>query len=97
MHFLALKDSFELKIQDHFRIELLELHYAPYSFGSGMAAYQIGGRVFKMVFDGRENYLECLISAPHEAYEDANWTIVFSGQPSDFLENGIADLKKKLI
>ncbi len=93
INYLELKDRFETELQHDLQFELLELHYAPYSFGSGMTAYRIKGRVFKIIFDGRDNLVEFMISAPHEKYNTANWTIIFTGTPNDFMDKGIPALK----
>lgn len=46
--FFDIVSRFELQIQESFQIELLELHYIPYSFGFGFVVYK------------RENYKYCL-------------------------------------
>lgn len=91
--YLELKDRFEKQLKDDFQFELLELHYAPYSFGSGMTAYRIKGRIFKIIFDGKDNLVEFMVSASHDKYTNANWTTIFTGSPMDFIDKGTTELK----
>lgn len=88
--FLELKEQFESKLTEKF--ELLELNYAPYSFGSGLTAYRIRGRIVKIIYDGRANKVELLVSANHEKYPHTSWTTIFTGHPTDFIDNGILKL-----
>ena len=94
--FLELKDRFETQLKDYFKFELLELQYTPYAFGSGMTAYRIKGRVVKIIFDGRDNLVEFMVSASHEKYSRANWTTIFAGTPIDFVDKGVTELKNIL-
>jgi hypothetical protein len=48
MNFLELKEQFENKLKSDFKFELLDLHYSPYAFGSGMKFYRIKGRIIKV-------------------------------------------------
>ena len=82
MNFLELKNQFEHKLKDNF--ELLELHYAPYAFGSGMVAYRIKGQNVKLIYDGKDDQIEFLISVKHDKYSNASWTTHFTGNPTDF-------------
>jgi len=93
INYLELKYRFEAQIKDDFQFELLELHYTPYSFGSGMTAYRIAGRVFKIIFDGKDNLVEFMVSASHDKYIRANWTTIFTGSPMDFIDKGTTELK----
>ncbi len=95
-NYLELKGKFEAQLSADLKFELLELHYAPYSFGSGMTAYRIKGRVVKIIFDGKDNIIELLISAKHLKYPSSGWTTIFSGTPTDFLDNGLTELKTSL-
>lgn len=90
MDFLELKKQFENKIKSDF--ELLELHYVPYSFGSGMTAYKIKGKFIKVIYDGKDDHVELLISAKHDNYTNATWTPLYSGISSDFIEYGVLKL-----
>jgi len=92
MNFLVLKEQFENKLKDNFKFELLELHYAPYAFGSGLTAYRITGRNVKVIYDGKENQVQLLISANHDKYANASWTTFFAGTPNDLIENGLDKL-----
>ena len=93
INYLELKDSFEEQLKADFQFELLELHYAPYSFGSGMTAYRIKGRIFKIIFDGKDNLVEFMVSASHDKYTNAKWTTIFTGSPMDFIDKGTTQLK----
>ena len=93
MNFLELKEQFENKLKGNFIFELLELHYAPYDFGSGLTAYRITGRNVKVIYDGKENQVQFLVSSNHDKYAKATWTTIFTGTPTDFIQNGVAKLK----
>jgi len=90
MDFLELKEQFETKLAGNF--ELLEFHYIPYSFGSGLTAYRIRGRIVKIIYDGKDNQVELVVSANHDKYPDASWTTIFTGHPADFIDKGISKL-----
>ena len=92
MNFLELKELFESKLKDDLKFELLDLHYSPYSFGSGMTVYRIKGHIIKVMYDGRDNEIELISSKPHDKYPNASWTTILTGSPSDFIESGIAKL-----
>ena len=94
--YLELKGQFEAQLSADLKFELLELHYAPFSFGSGMTAYRINGRAVKIIFDGKDNIIELLISAKHLKYPSSGWTAIFSGTPTDFLGKGLTELKTSL-
>ena len=87
---LEFKDQLENKISNDF--ELLELHHAPYSFGSGMMAYRIKGQIVKVVYDGKDDQVELMVSEKHARYPDASWTTIFAGLPTDFIANGLTVL-----
>ena len=95
--FLELKGQFEAQLSADLKFELLELHYAPFSFGSGMAAYRIKGRMVKIIFDGKDNKIKLLISAKHLKYPSSTWATIFSGTPTDFLDNGLTELNTFLV
>jgi hypothetical protein len=94
MDFLELRQQFEKNVKHDF--ELLELHYAPYSFGSGMTAYRIKGKIIKVAYDGRDDQVELLISAKHDKYSNASWTTILTGNPTDLINKGIPELKNIL-
>jgi len=96
INYLEIKELFEAQFQDELQFEVLEHHYAPYSFGSGMTAYRIKGRIFKIIFDVKDNLLEFMVSASHEKYSSSNWITIFAGKPTDFLNNGITLLNESL-
>ncbi len=93
MTFLELKEQFENKLTSQYKLELLELHFAPYSFGSGMAAYRIKGRIAKIIYDGRDNEVQLFISSLHDKYPNSSWTTIFTGIPTYFIENGVTTLE----
>lgn len=90
MNFLELKEQFENKINDAF--ELLELHYAPYAFGSGMVVYRVKGQIIKVVYDGRDDYIELFVSSQHDKYANASWTTIYTVNMTDFLDAGLEKL-----
>jgi hypothetical protein len=90
MDFLELKEKFENKLKSDF--ELLELHFAPYAFGSGMTAYRVKGQIIKVIYDGKDDQVELFISAKHDKYSNASWTTIYTGEPIDFIENGLIKL-----
>ena len=94
--FLELKDQIELQLKNDFKFELLEIQYAPYAFGNGMIAYRIKGRVVKIIYNGRDNQIELMVSAHHVKYDRAELTTVFWCLPTDFISIGIEELKKSL-
>jgi len=96
MNFLELKEQFESKLKDNFKFELLELHYAPYAFGSGLTAYRITGRNVKVIYDGRESQVQFCVSSNHDKYANASWTTIFIGTPTDFIENGLDKLHNEI-
>jgi hypothetical protein len=96
MNFLELKEEFENKLKDNFKFELLEIHYAPYAFGSGLTAYRITGRNVKLIYDGKENQVQFLVSSNHDKYANASWTTIFNGTPTDFIENGLDKLRNDI-
>jgi len=93
MNFLEIKEQFENRLKDKFKFELLEFNYSPYSFGSGLTAYRIAGRNVKVIYDGKDNQIQFLVSSNHENYVNALWTTIFTGTPTEFIENGITKLK----
>ena len=96
MNFLELKEQFENKLKANFKFELLELHYAPHAFGSGLTAYRITGRNVKVIYNGKENQVQLLVSSNHDKYENASWTTIYTGIPTDFIENGLDKLRNKI-
>ena len=53
--FLELVSEFEVRIKEELQFELLQVYYAPYTFGSGHVAYKIKGRNVQITYDGRDN------------------------------------------
>lgn len=93
MTILELKEQFENKVKDNYNFELLELHHAPYAFGSGMAAYSIKGRIVKIIYDGRDSEVQLLVSSSHDKYPNGSWTTIFKGIPTDFSESGVTNFE----
>ncbi len=54
LHFLEIKSQFESSVSDN---ELLELCYVPYAFGGGLVAYRIKGKIVKLNFDGKDEWI----------------------------------------
>lgn len=96
MNFLELKEEFEHKLKEYYKLELLDFYYSPYSFGSGMAAYRIKGRVIKVVYDGKDNEVKLLLSKLHDKYPHASWNTIYIESPSHLIENGIIKLNDLL-
>src|SRR6476659_5933428 len=94
MDFLELRTQFESKLNNTFKFERLELHYMPYSFGTGIIAYRIKGRLIRIIYNGRDNEIEVYSSKPHEKYPNASWAIIFTGHPSELLDKGITRLNE---
>jgi len=95
--FLRLTKAFEEAVQADYPFELLELHYAPYSFGSGLKAYRINGRSVKLVYDGKDFLATLLVTEKHTKYPRSEWTEIFSGSASCLLSDGIRELKIYLL
>lgn len=90
MDFLELKEQFENKLKSDF--ELLELYFAPYAFGSGITAYRVNGQIIKVIYDGKDDQVELLLSGNHDKYANASWTTIYLGVPTDFIKNGLIKL-----
>jgi hypothetical protein len=97
LEFLEIISDFEKQIKKDLKYELLEMHYVPYSFGSGFVAYRINGRIVKIIFDGKDNLIESKISSRHERYPAKSVNTFFSGAGSDFSNNGIIAMKNELM
>jgi len=95
--FLKFTEQFETALKTDYQLDLLELHYVPYAFGSGMTAYRIKGSIVKVIFDGKDNQAELLISAKHIKYPGSDLTNIFLGNPFDLLTLGISKLKNQLL
>ncbi len=94
--YLELTEQFETQLSADLKFELLEIHYTPYSFGSGMSAYKIKGCIVKIIFDGRDNIIELLTSVKHLKYPSSDWTTIFTGKPTEFIDKGLTELKNSL-
>ncbi len=93
MNFLDLRNEFENKLKDSVEFELLELHYAPYALGAGMAAYKLAGRTIKIIYDGESNEVELLLANPNKRSK-LPWVTVFKGHPTDLINNVATQLKQ---
>ncbi|WP_417364485.1 hypothetical protein [Galbibacter sp.] len=93
MNFEGFRKDIESKLNHIAEFELQEFHFEPHSFGNGILAYRIKGRIHKFVFDGRENELTWFSSKPHQKYFGADFKILMRIDGlelnSDELENGI--------
>jgi hypothetical protein len=90
MNFLQIKEQFESRLTSKF--EVLELHYVPYAFGSGFIAFRTNGQIVKIIYDGKENQVQLLISARHDKYPNASYSTIYEGLPTDFIENAVVKL-----
>ena len=90
MNFLDIKERFEINLTNKF--DLLELQYIPYSFGSGLIAYNINGRIVKIIHEGREGQIELMVSEKHAKYPEAKLTTIFTGVHVEFFASGMTKL-----
>ena len=74
MNFEDFRKDIENKLNQIVEFELQEFHFEPQSFGNGILAYRIKGRIHKFIFDGRESELTWLISESHQKYFGVNLT-----------------------
>jgi hypothetical protein len=74
MNFENFRKDIESKLNKIAEFELQEFHFEPHSFGNGIIAYRIKGRIHKFIFDGRESELTWLISKSHQKYFGADLT-----------------------
>ena len=96
MNFLDFKDQLESEIAKNYKFDMLELHYLPYAFGSGLTVYRISGVIVKIVFDGKDNQFDILISKPHGKYPNAPLATIFAGQAENILDKGLSKLYQQL-
>ena len=89
MNFLELMSNFEEKFTGKAKFELLETRHSPYAFGSGFSSYRVKGIILRVVFDGKDNFIEVQKSKPHEKYPNCNWKILFSGTQNEFIQKNI--------
>lgn len=94
MTFLEIKNKFEDEINQSF--ELLEMHYAPCAFGSGMIAYRVNGIIIKMIYDGKENEVQLLRAKEARKYSTSlSWVILYTGLPADlFTDQALVNIKE---
>nr|WP_320023171.1 hypothetical protein [uncultured Draconibacterium sp.] len=90
MTFEIFRKDIEHKLNSIVKFEMLEYHYTPNDFGSGILAYRIKGQNHKFVFDGKENSLTWFVSKPHQKYLDQNLIAVIK---KDKLELSLDELK----
>ena len=98
--FLELISEFETKIKEEFQFELLQVYYAPYSFGSGHVAYKIKGRIVQITYDGKDNALgerpiEVKYSKPHAKFPSDGWVETKIYTVDEFWDIGINDMLEK--
>jgi hypothetical protein len=82
MDLLELKERLETELNKSVKFQLLELHYLPYLFGSGVLAYMILSRNVKITYDGKDNQIQCHVSLKQDKYTNAVWTLIFTGTPT---------------
>ena len=75
MTFETFKTDIETILANQTKFELVEFHYLPYSFGSGLLAYRIAGKFHKFVFDGRDGELSCYRTNKNDKYETENFEL----------------------
>ncbi|MEO6314024.1 MAG: hypothetical protein ABIU63_03190 [Chitinophagaceae bacterium] len=90
--FLNLIAEFEVKLEKELRFELLELYYAPFSFGSGHIAYRIKGRNIQIGYDGKENNVQLRYSKPHTKFRSGEWEVSKTYKVEEFWQDGIKDI-----
>ena len=73
MNFDNFRGDLESKLTGIVEFELQEFCFQPYSFGNGLLAYRINGKIHMFTFDGRENELTWSISKTHQKYLDAEF------------------------
>ena len=73
MNFEDFRKDIESKLSLISEFELVDFHFVPYSFVSGILVYRIKGRNYKFIFDGRDNVLTWLMSEPHIKYSKAKF------------------------
>jgi len=96
LNYLEIISYFEDQIKEKSKYELLEMHYAPYSFGSGFRTYRINGKIIKIIYNGKENLVELKISNRHEKYPLNSWKSFSLGDVNDFIDKGIIQMKDEL-
>ena len=98
--FLELIAEFEVKIKEELQLELLQLFYAPYAFGSGHVAYRIKGRNFQITYDGKDSALgmspiEVSYSKPHAKFPSDGWMETKTYSVNEFWDAGVKDILEK--
>jgi len=68
MNFEDFKTDIEEKFISLGEFELMEFHFQPFIFGSGIVTYRIKGRFHKFIYDGRDNLVTWLVSKEHQKY-----------------------------
>lgn len=87
MDFLDIKTQFENDLSDNRKFEMLELHYYPYDFGSGISIYKIYSRAVKLIFDGKDKTVQLDMGERHTKHPKTSFITIFLGQPDDFVKN----------
>jgi hypothetical protein len=73
MDFYAIQSAFERDVFGDGPFELLEEKHSPWFFGSGFAAYRANGRLLRMVWAGREGFLEVQADKVGLDYPQSKW------------------------
>jgi hypothetical protein len=93
--FLELVSEFEIKLKEELQFELLQLYYAPYSFGSGHVVYRIKGRNIQILYDGRDKAVDVSYSKPHAKFPSDGWEQTQTYPIQSFWETGVKDILQK--
>ena len=93
LDFKNVVSNFESQLKTEFEFEVQEKNYSAYSFGSGLAAYKIKGKMFRLIFDGKDNIVALEKSDSHQSYPNCTWESLFYAKPKEFLEKATAEIK----
>lgn len=83
MNFQDFKIEIENNLRNKIEFELIEFHYLGYAFGNGHLVYSIKGRVYAVIYDGKENNLIIERGKPHDKYPGGQREIILSQQGLD--------------
>src|SRR4051812_19080963 len=88
MNILEMKSLIETNLSGiQLPAQLLDLRYSPHCFGNGVIAYRIKGYNLKFVYDGKEFLFSVLRTEKHERYPSDQWTSIYEGTFTAFLDN----------
>ena len=84
--FIELIDRLEEAAGGIGAIELVDLEYRAYSFGSGTSVHRTKSILIRMTWDGKEEDLEVHTSPKRSKYPNSEWSLVYSGAMPEFIE-----------